>query len=136
MNQDKIARELTTIAKTLVAASDIDLTPYYAKMAHQVGMEVAKSLRSIRGVEDVDIRENMIGGSASFTIALTGYTRSDFEAKAEVFLNFGIKMMPHIYFVEGKRVDWGAPPEKLKEGKFTDKVPLRQIEDAVKRVFG
>lgn len=136
MNRNKIARELTTIAKALVAASDIELTPYYAKMAHQVGMEVAKSLRSIKGVEDVDTRENMIGGSASFTITLTGYTRSDFEAEAQVFLNFGIKMMPHVYFVEGKRADWGGYAERLEEGKFTDKVPLRKIEGTVKRIFG
>jgi len=136
MNRKKIAKELVIIARQLTAASDIDLKPYYAKMYYDVGKEIAKALKGIKGVLGVDIRSVTTGGDYGVSIDLSGFTRSDLEAEANVFVSFGIKKGPHIYIVNGKRVDWGKYATKLDEGEFTDVVPLRKIEGVVKRIFG
>lgn len=137
MDRDFIARELLKVGKSVVAGGDIEVGKWLANAYRRIGKEAYESVKRVKGVTKQSALDesNRNNNTFAFEWSYEGYTRSDFEAKAEVTIVMYLDGTIYVW-VYGERPDWGSGREKILDEKPKGVIPVRKIEAALESVFG
>jgi len=136
MDRELIAEELLKVAKDLTGAGDIDLGSEYKNIYKSIANTLLNAVKGINGVDKAEMRMKERSNGLWFTINATGYTRSDFEAEANVTLDFDPNTNKHFAMVGGLRPDWGEFETELLDQSFGMRVPLNKIIRNTAQIFG